>query len=295
MVNVKGYLKTTVGSVKFTFSFTQNTELFKEPFYIIPMHIQGYIQRHLFSFIKQSSQMLLIIILIDLIPLWGVLYWGWGTMDAVYLYFFETLIICFITYLKMRRSEKLIVISKHQPTSLENRLQLKSSIGKRGFGWLRWLLSVIFLLVNIPVCLILMMVMLYIDGKGFSFSAVFGYDGGHTDLFIMSVNTFYIIISLILIEHFYAYFKKFKGEKEYEYTGLLNEALAFEIRLVLQSIVMVGGIAMIFFFDFSKVMVIVLIILKTIMDVLVYLRNRYWSNFVQWVSKRTTSDELIIS
>lgn len=267
------------------------------------MHIQGYIQRHLFAYVKQSFGMLSIIILIDLIPLFGILYWGWGTMDAVYLYFFETLILCFITYLKMRRSANLFILyrPKKREQNTEDRrgkfMQFASNTTKTSYRFIRTIISFIFLLINIPLGFLLMMIMLSIEGKGFSLSAIFGYDGGHTDLFVMDVNTFYIIGGLLLIEHFYTYYKKFVKGNEYESSGLLNEAIAFEFRILIQAIIMVGGVALIFLFDFSKVMIIILIILKTLIDVFVYLRNRYWSNFVEWVNKDKSkvNDELIIS
>lgn len=267
------------------------------------MHIQGYIQRHFFSYVKQSFGMLSVIILIDLIPLFGILYWGWGTMDAVYLYFFETLILCLITYLKMRRSDNLLIIYKpkkrlqHKEDKRGKFMQFATNTTKTSYRFIRAILSFVFLLLNIPLGLLLMMIMLSIEGKGFSLSAIFGYDGGHTDLFVMNVNTFYIIATLLLIEHFYTYYKNFVKGNEYESAGLLNEMIAFEIRILIQAVIMVGGVALIFFFDFSKVMIIILIILKTLIDVFVYLRNRYWSNFVEWVNKDKSkmNDDLIIS
>ena len=66
---------------------------------------------------------------------------------------------------------------------------------------------------------------------------------------------------------------------------MLNEALAFEVRIIIQSVVMIGGVALIYFFDFSKIMVIILILLKTMIDLLAYLRNRYWKNIVVWMEK----------
>lgn len=267
------------------------------------MHIQGYIQRHLFAYIKQSFGMLSVIILIDLIPLFGILYWGWGTMDAVYLYFFETLIMCLITYLKMRRSANLFILyrpKKRTENKADRRgkfMQFAANTTKRSYRFIRSIISFVFLLLNIPLGLLLMMIMLSIEGKGFSLSAIFGYDGGHTDLFVMNVNTFYIIAGLLLIEHFYTYYVKYVKGNEYEASGLLNEMISFEIRILVQTIIMVGGVALIFFFDFSKVIVIILIIMKTLVDVFVYLRNRYWSNFVEWANKKDSkpADELIIS
>lgn len=267
------------------------------------MHIQGYLQRHLFSYIKQSYQVLLVIIIIDLIPLFGVLFWGWGTMDAVYLYFFETLILCIVTYLKMKKAGTLLAVTgwqvrlaKKADKAAGNVGKLALSAGKKSYGLVRWLVAFAFLIINIPLCLLLMMIMLGIDGKGFSLGSVLGYDGGHTDLFVMDVNTFYIMVALLTFEHFYTYRSKYVNGKEYESSGVLNEALAFEFRVIIQSIVMIGGIALIFFLDFSKVMVIILIIIKTLIDVFAYLRNRYWSSFVEWMEKDSKpADDLIIS
>ncbi|MGB0864787.1 MAG: DUF6498-containing protein [Saprospiraceae bacterium] len=253
------------------------------------MHIQTYFQKHFFAYIKQSYRMLLIIILIDLIPLFGVLFWGWGTMDAVYLHFFETLILCVITYFKLRRSEQLIVLLKNQKIlnmDSEGSEQQAMVLLKKGTKWsfrlVRRLFAFVFLVVNIPLCLLLLMLMLTLQGKGFSLSAVFGYNGGHTDLFVMNVNTFYIMITLLIGEHFYNYYKNYIKGNEYESSGIINETLAFEIRVIIQSIVMIGGVALMYFYDFSKVMIIILIITKTLIDVLIYIRNRYWPNVIEW-------------
>lgn len=261
------------------------------------MEVQSYLKRHLFSYIKQSYQMLIVILIIDLIPLFGVLFWGWGTMDSVYLYFFETLILSVITHLKMRRSNNIIAFSKWQKRLGIHVNQYAGKVGeiaanttKKRFGWLRNLISFAFLALNIPLTIFLMMLMLAIEGKGFSLSAVFGYNGGHTNLFVMNVNTFYIMICLLIAEYFYTYYKKYVRGNEYENAGMLNEALAFEIRIIIQSIVMVGGVALIYFFDFSKIMVIILIILKTLIDLFAYLRNRYWKNVVKWME--SSMDEI---
>jgi hypothetical protein len=254
------------------------------------MELQNYVKQHLFSYIKQSYRMLIVILIIDLIPLFGVLYWGWGTMDSIYLYFFETLIICIVTHLKMRRSKNIIAFSRWQKRLGIQANQYAGKVGematkatKKRFSWLRILISFSFLVLNIPLSILLMMLMLGIEGKGFSLSAIFGYNGGHTNLFVMSVNTFYIMIVLLTAQHFYAYYKKYVQGDEQENAGMLNEALAFELRIIIQSIVMIGGVALIYFFDFSKVMVIILIIIKTLIDLFAYLRNRYWKNVVKWM------------
>lgn len=257
------------------------------------MQLQTYLNKHLFTYVKKSSGFLFIIILVDLIPLWGVLYRGWAAMDAVYLYFFETLILCFITFLKIRRSNQLIALS-HQDKSLVAQAeaytggvsQSVSDYAKTGSRLLRFLIAFLFILVNVPLCLFLLMLMLMLEGKGFSLSAVFGYDGGHTDLFVMNVNTFYIMAGLLLAEHLYAYFKKFVQGNEYEYSGALNEAITFELRVLIQSFVMIGGVAVMYFYDLSKAMIIALILIKTIIDVFVYLRNRYWTEMVFFLKQK---------
>ena len=134
------------------------------------MDIQGYAKRHLFSHIKRSYRMLLIILIIDLIPLYGVLYLGWGTMDAVYLYFFETLILCVITYMKMRKAERIVAFAKWQKrlakkaaTTTGQAGKLANQAVKRRFGWLRGLISFSYLLINIPLCLLTMMLMLFLN------------------------------------------------------------------------------------------------------------------------------------
>lgn len=260
------------------------------------MHLQSYVNKHLFSYVKKSFGFLFIIVLIDLIPLWGVLYRGWAAMDAVYLYFFETLILCFITFLKIRRSNQFIALS-HQDKSLAVQAtayggkvgESVSTYAKAGSRLLRFLVAFLFILINVPLCLLLLMLMLMLEGKGFSLSAVFGYDGGHTDLFVMNVNTFYIMAILLLLEHLYAYFKKFVQGNEYEYSGALNEAITFELRVLIQSFVMIGGVAMMYFYDLSKVMIIALILIKTIIDVFVYLRNRYWAEMVFFVKEKVNN------
>ena len=54
--------------------------------------------------IKKNFRSILVIVLIDLIPLYAVLFKGWDAVDAVYLYFIETLLLAWFAILKMWRA-----------------------------------------------------------------------------------------------------------------------------------------------------------------------------------------------
>ena len=59
--------------------------------------------------LKKNFRFLLVIIIIDLIPLYAVIFKGWDAVDAVYLYFIETLLLAWFAILKMWRSKHNVV------------------------------------------------------------------------------------------------------------------------------------------------------------------------------------------
>ena len=55
--------------------------------------------------LKKNFSSIILIIIIDLIPLYAVLFKGWSAVDAVYLYFIETLLLAWFAVLKMWRAK----------------------------------------------------------------------------------------------------------------------------------------------------------------------------------------------
>ncbi len=262
------------------------------------MSLKGYFLRHFYIYLRQSYPFLSIVILIDLLPLVAVFWLGWSAMDAIYLYFLETIILLGFTMAKMWKAEYILALlnekakeiirnpelaekkqEEAEPTDSRWNLGLKMpkmpkmTWAKKGF---RGLLHSTFLFLNIPFILIQMLVISLISGNGFSLSGFLDYNVGKIELGFMTISLLHVILFMLFIEHAISYTSRYLGDEEYKHTGLINEAFGFSIRILLQQVLLIGLLAMIVSLDAGKSTIIFLILLKTFIDVFSYITNRIW-------------------
>lgn len=252
------------------------------------MSLKGYFLRHFYTYVKESYPFLIVIVLIDLLPLIAVFWLGWSAMDAIYLYFLETIILLAFTFGKMWKANYILALLNEETKQLLGRREKKESrwnLGvkmpkmpkmtwaKRGF---RGLLHFTFLMLNIPFILFQMLLISLISGNGFSLSGFMAYNVGKVDLWLFNVNFLYVILILLFVEHFTAYRSKYVGKEEYKQTGLVNEAFNFSVRMLIQQVALIGILAMIVSLNAGKLTIIILILIKTSMDIFSYIFNRVW-------------------
>lgn len=251
------------------------------------MSLKGYFLRHFYTYLRKSYPFLTIIVLIDLLPLVAVFWLGWSAMDAIYLYFLETLILLGFTFAKMWRANYVIAMLNEQTRKLVGRAPRK--LGKWNLAskmpkmtWLvssfRGLLYLVFLLLNIPFFIIQMMIISLVSGNGISPIGFLDYNVGDINLGFTSINLLYLLLFMLFIEHAITYASKYLGDEEYKNTGLVNEAFSFSIRILLQQVILIGLLAMIISLDAGKSTIIFLILFKTTLDVVSFVFNRIWGS-----------------
>ncbi|MEO1418641.1 MAG: DUF6498-containing protein [Bacteroidota bacterium] len=227
--------------------------------------------------LKKNFRFLLVIVIIDLIPLYAVIFKGWDAVDAVYLYFIETLLLAWFAILKMRRAKHNVVWLKSldfkMGTSQGGFLQRMGKMVNPAAGVVRksfkFIFILVFLVVSIPVALLELTVMNLISGLAYFGSHL----SGET---ILGFNLFWWILLLMFLEHFIYYRWHYVNKQEYNNTGVLNEGLNITIRIVVQQLVMIFGLLIAVSSTVSNFIAICLILSKLFMDVYSFLYNRYW-------------------
>lgn len=227
--------------------------------------------------LKKNFRFILLIIIIDLIPLYAVLFKGWDAVDAVYLYFIETLLLAWFAVLKMWRAKHNIVwlgkMSRKVGKSKKTFLQRLSKITSPAAGVVRksfkFVFILAFLILSIPISLLELTVMNLISGL-----AYFGnHLSGET---ILGFDIFWWILLLMFLEHFIYYRRHYVNKAEYNNTGVLNEGLNITIRIVVQQLVMIFGLLIAVSSAVSTFIAVCLILSKLFMDIFSFLFNRYW-------------------
>ncbi len=264
------------------------------------MSLKGYFLRHFYTYLKESYPFLTVIIIIDLLPLIAVFWLGWSAMDAIYLYFIETLILLAFTFAKMWKADYVLALLNQQTKELVGKIEQKENRFNLGvklprMRWavsgIRGLLYSIFLVLNIPFLLLQMLIISLISGNGFSISGFLSYNVGKINLGFFSLNLFYIILLLLFLEHYFTFKKKFVKGEEFKNTGLINEAFNFSMRIVLQQVILIGLLAMIVSLDAGKSTIIFLILIKTLMDIISFILNRIWGSLKGKIEGKSRLDK----
>ncbi|MCI4671815.1 MAG: DUF6498-containing protein [Bacteroidia bacterium] len=227
--------------------------------------------------LKKNFRYLLVIIIIDLIPLYAVLYKGWDAVDAVYLYFIETLLLAWFAILKMLRAKHNIVwlgdMSQKAGNSritflqrLSNFISPASGVVRKSF---KFVFILVFLIISIPIAIFELTVMNLIAGLA--------YFGNHlSGEAILGLKLFWWVLLLMFAEHLFYYRRHYVNKKEYNHTGVINEGLNITIRIVVQQFVMIFGLLIAASSKVSTFVALGLIIYKLLVDIISFLYNRYW-------------------
>lgn len=246
------------------------------------MNLKNYFFNQFSNYLKQSSRFIMIIIIMDLLPLIALFFWGWSAIEALYLYTLETIILLLITLRKIWRSKYILALFASQTEKvIGNRTKIINSFFKKPlFSWVlkgaRGILYLVFLIIWFPLILLQLMLISAVSGNGFSLFGFLEHDSGKLDLGFVSLNLMIVFLVLLFLEHTYAYRKKFIKEKEYENTRFINEGLSFSIRVFVQQFITIGLFALISLMHIDTISMVIIILFKTLIDVFSYLFNRIW-------------------
>jgi len=259
------------------------------------MNLKNYFLKHFFTALKQSFPFITIMIIVDLLPLIAVIWWGWSAIEALYLYALETIILLWITLRKMWRSKYMLALFVDQTQSVANSISARTQgINRRlripGFSWLmkgaRGMLYFAFMILWIPLIFLQLMIISAVSGDGFGIWGFVEHNSGRLDLGFVSLNLLFVFLLLLFLEHSYAYRNKFIKEKEYENTGLLNEGLSFSIRIFIQQFIIIALFAVIGWMHIDTISMVLIILFKTAMDIVSYLFNRIWGGLKNKIEGR---------
>lgn len=249
------------------------------------MQLKSYFLKHSYRYLKQSFPFITIIVIVDLLPLAAVQWWGWSAIEALYLYTLETLILLWITLRKMWRSKYVFALFFDQVQQVTDQIPVNKQVKTLWqkvpkFSWIwkgaRGILYLVFTLLWLPLIALQLVIVSAVSGGGFGFWGFIKHDSGQLDLGFVSVNLLFVFLALLFIEHSYAYHKKFIKNKEYENTGFINEGLSFSIRVLIQQFTVIGFFALIGWMHIDNASITLIILFKTSMDIISYLFNRMW-------------------
>lgn len=259
------------------------------------MDLKSYFLKYFYKYLKQSFPFITIIVIVDLLPLIAVIWWGWSAIEALYLYALETIILLWITLRKMWRSKYIFALfvdqAQNVASSISKRTQAMSPrIKIPMFSWLlkgaRGVLYFVFMTLWIPLILLQLMIISVVSGDGFGVWGFLEHNSGHLDLGFVSLNLLFVFLLLLFIEHTYAYRNKFIKEKEYENTGLINEGLSFSVRVFIQQFIIIGLFALIGLMHIDSISMVFIILFKTTLDIVSYLFNRIWGGLKNKIEGR---------
>ena len=247
------------------------------------MHLRDYVLENIYDYLKDSFPYIAVIIGADILPLLAILIWDWSAIEALYLFTLETIILFWFAFRKMWRSKYVIAIFVDQTERISKGISAKSShagFKVPKFKWItkgtRGLLYLLFLILWIPFLFIQLLVIALISGDGFGLFSFFAHDFGRIDLGFTSINLLYILLAFLFVEHQFTYRRKFIQNREFESTGLLNEALVFSLRVLLQQVVIIGLFAIIGLTHIDNFAMFLIVFFKILLDVFSFLFARIW-------------------
>ncbi|MEM7161388.1 MAG: DUF6498-containing protein [Bacteroidota bacterium] len=247
------------------------------------MHLRDYVLENIYDYLRESFPYVAVIIGVDILPLLAILLWDWSAIEALYLFTLETIIIFWFALRKMWRSKYVIALFVNQTEKISKGIKDKTkNVGFKvpKFKWItkgtRGLLYMIFLILWIPFMFLQLIIIALISGDGFGIFSFFSHDFGKIDLGFFSINLLFVLLILLYAEYAVTYKRKFVKNKEYESTGLINEALTFSLRVLIQQFIIIGLFAIIGWTHIDNFAMFLIVFFKILLDVFSFLFARIW-------------------
>lgn len=207
-----------------------------------------------------------VLILANLVPLAGVLLFDWRVLDILLLYWAESVVIGIINVLRMSvsRSDKLL---RGMPGH-ESRKDALKKVPAAARSALKLFVIPFFIVHYGAFCYghIMAVVALFDEGK---------LPGGLTDAIeLLKIPEYWIAIASIFASHLYSFFANFIGSGEYKAVGAMALMHRPYGRIVVMHVAIIAGGALIAWLGTPLPMLIVLIALKTVIDLRLHERER---------------------
>ncbi len=209
--------------------------------------------------INLKDKSVLILIAVNIFPVVGVLLLDWSYLNVIFLYIIETIVIGLFNIPKM------ILADGSLPQTNRKSPDLSASITKQPIpneklpGCLKVFLVPFFLVhYNFFILVQLIFIGTISDFTGEKEPAVqdfLNYD-------------FLIAIALIIASHSYSFYKNYIKKEEYKKTTIIKLMFLPYKRIFIQQITVIGGWFMIYTLNAPIVFMLILILLKTIFDLL---------------------------
>ena len=267
--------------------------------------------RYLLDTARRSARSIVLILLIDLLPLLGLWYLDWNAFNLVFIYFVETIILLSLTWLKMRKARYLLAVlgprqqvkaavdgdgevviadtSSNSPSDAidQNDSRPATVMDYWLIRWVFWALRSLlwlirpmfqggFLAINIPLVWLQLYLLSVLGGDGWMPWNFLTHRLGTLGWGWLQVPLLPIAIVLLIGEHFWFYSRKYLGQLEFENTGSINEGLRFQIRTVVQFLIMIGAVGLLISDTLSFVAAVMLVLIKVVLDIIAFLWNRMW-------------------
>lgn len=205
---------------------------------------------------RQYSSVL-VLVLMNLIPVYGVIFEGWSAFDIVFIYVAETIIIGLLNVLKMAFAST--IDSGSKPASPITLLALK-------FFIIPFFIFHYFLFVSVQN------IFLFVFLKGHDLEDLLEIPQSFWE--VLSANNFEIGISVASIfgSHLYSFLFNYLGNKEYEKIGLPILMFQPYKRIFIQQFVVIIGIILMTVFNTPTVFVLILVFFKIIVDAKMHIK-----------------------
>ncbi len=200
--------------------------------------------------IKKTSTSLTLLILANAVPLGGVLFFEWSLFAVLFFYWLETVVVGILNIPKM-------IMAKGMDEKLKEGLaQLPES--KRGAAYIAVrMFTIPFFIVHFGM---------FVAGHGFFVFSLYG----PSDVGLLEVL---LALGTFLCSHGYSFLKNFVGNQEYLLRSINQQMAQPYKRVVILHIAIVFGAFPLMVFESSLSTVFILILLKTVLDVILHMRE----------------------
>jgi hypothetical protein len=238
---------------------------------------------------ENSRIALLALLLANLIPLLGVLYWGWSVFEIVLLYWIENLILGLITVLKMLTSQP-DVSNGHLNIDIPAQGQRKIPVPAG--------VSVEKMLLGLKVFLIPFFIIhygMFCMAHGTFVFALFSEEPFTGDLWTLDQlipGPLLLVCGALLVSHLISFLLNYIGRGEYRHTNPMTLMMAPYQRIVVLHLTIILGAGLTLILGSPFWLLALLIGLKIFMDIRAHLQER---NRFSQPTPETSAGEAIIS
>lgn len=208
------------------------------------------------AYTTRQNSSLLVLILINLIPAYGVLFEGWEAFDVVFIYVAETVIIGLLNIFKMAFSGTLQAGSPSQSSAIVHVLKI---------------FLIPFFIMHYFFFVTVQSIFVFAFLKEQKTESLFEIPLSFWQI-LTANNEIGLSVMSILFSHIFSFLVNYVGNKEYDKIGLPILMIQPYIRIFIQQFVVIAGVIVMSVFNTPAIFVLLLVFLKIIADAVMHLR-----------------------